>query len=61
MINELNWEIGDYLNLVPVLWYGNICDVSMANKNNQDGEKIKERKSIYDLVMIQVCAEHSQK
>lgn len=61
MINELNWEIGDYLNLVPVLWYGNIRDVSMANKNNQDGEKIKERKSMYDLVMIQICAEHSQK
>lgn len=58
MINELNWEIGDYLNLVPVLWYGNICDVSMTNKNNQDGEKIKERKSMYDLVMIQICAEH---
>lgn len=32
----------------------------MAKKNNQDGEKIKERKSIYDLVMIQICAEHSQ-
>lgn len=33
----------------------------MAKKNNQDGEKIKERKSIYDFVMIQICAEHSQK
>lgn len=61
MINELNWEIGDYLDLVPVLWYDNICSVSMAKKNNQDGEKIKERKSIYDFVMIQICAEHSQK
>ena len=61
MINELNWEIGDYLDLVPVLWYGNICGVLMAKKNNQDGEKIKERNSIYDLVMIQICAEHSQK
>lgn len=60
-VNKLNWKIGDYLNLVPVPWYGNICVVSMAGKSNQYGKKIKERKSTYNIVKIQICDEHDQK
>lgn len=33
----------------------------MAGKSNQYGKKIKERKSTYNIVKIQICDEHDQK
>lgn len=47
--------------MVSVPRYGKICVVSLACKNNQKGERIKEEKSICNIVMIQICGENGQK